>query len=658
MEFQETNKSQPETSGTDNTPDPNQPQQESNTTGETPEADTPADKELKNEIINSGSSETSEETKYDQNSAPNAEGNYDAEKESLESPEEQVEQFPKEKKIGLIDQAKNTFKSMLGMSPTNEQIYTNLFAVHKWLYAIYDGQPDTQFEYSEIKLAYENIQPALDLINRLLNDKEKLRQQLTEKERDNESLSRENRKLEKICQDWDREYKSLDKELSKITAERNNFSPVIGRYQAQIDTLQKELNSKISNYHQQINNKNEEVETLKKENQTLVKNLAELETSKGKLLAEVASVKRNTGTHYDGTSDRPQHHVLTGEYKTLKEQHLDPLANSLFKLMATSNPELKQQRREKVNDIKADISAIVLIGGQAMMRGESTSSAELPSEKLNKMLEFFNQELGIFDPNQSPQVSELLTKAANVAQGKGQYSVPGKWQEDDFKQAIRELTEKLCQKLYLNFTYLNQDIQTEIQQSINNALIFLQRANLADTPAFLSLESEGAPFRLSYHEAAKGYNDEGIIIKAIYPVYLVNSEAKVKAIVTTEPLTSTASKTPETSTNNTSSEILSLTGTSSNYSASETKSEEISADGKEKNRLQIILETRRATLIKSVKIKWVDNPSYVYYKDNANILLETLSNIEDIQIIEELESAVFTAYDFQGFQEKVNLLVR
>ena len=605
-------------------------------------ADVPGEKESDNEVINSNSSTSIENTGDNENSTDiQVDKNSDKEiitqdasrtskkvedikdsssdsekddgtvikQETLELTNANGENEPllKERKSGLIDQGKKIVKvvqSVVGMQPSNEEISNNLVKVLNWMNNI--SKNNSKIYIADIHAAWDQIKEAWELIKRLLEEKTTEAQKLETEQKKNKKLS-------------------------------------------------DELNQRIPYYRQEIDQKNDQIANLKQEKQDLEE---KLETNRTKLVSALASVNRNTGTHYDGTSDRPQHHVLTGEYKTLKEQHLDPLANSLFKLMATSNPELKQQRREKVNDIKADISAIVLIGGQAMMRGESTSSAELPSEKLNKMLEFFNQELGIFDPNQSPQVSELLTKAANVAQGKGQYSVPGKWQEDDFKQAIRELTEKLCQKLYLNFTYLNQDIQTEIQQSINNALIFLQRANLADTPAFLSLESEGAPFRLSYHEAAKGYNDEGIIIKAIYPVYLVNSEAKVKAIVTTEPLTSTASKTPETSTNNTSSEILSLTGTSSNYSASETKSEEISADGKEKNRLQIILETRRATLIKSVKIKWVDNPSYVYYKDNANILLETLSNIEDIQIIEELESAVFTAYDFQGFQEKVNLLVR
>ena len=557
---------------------------------------------------------------------------------------EQVEQFPKEKKIELIDQAKNTLKSMLSMSRTNEKIYNKLLLVYNWLCAIYDGQPDTQFEYSEIKVAYENIQPALNLINRLLDDKEKLRQQLTEKEQDNESLNRENRKLEKICQDWDRDDESLNKELARITAERNNFSPLIGRYQGQIETLQKELNNTISNYHQQIDRKNEEIETLKKENQTIVQNLAELEASKGRLLTQLASVKQNTVTHYDGTSDRPQHHVLTGEYKTLKEQYLDPLANSLFTLRATSNPELKQQRREKVNDIKADISAIVLIGGQAIMRGENTISIELLSGMLNEMLNLFSQKLGIFDiQSQLSQVSELLTKAANLAQGKVQYPVPGKWQEDDFKQTIRELSDHLCQKLHLNFTSLNQDIQTEIQQSINNALIFLQRANLADPPAFLSLESKGAPFRFNYHEAAKGYDDEGKIIKAIYPVYLVNSEAKVKAIVLTETTittTTTGQRNPDPAHNSIRYETLSPTEPPSNPPASATKLSEISEDEKEKMIAQGMLQGKPETLIKNVKTRWIDNADYSYYggdKDSDNELLEKLANITNIEVIEQLE---------------------
>jgi len=569
---------------------------------------------------------------------------------------EQVEQFPKEKKIELIDQAKNTLKSMLSMSRTNEKIYNKLLLVYNWLCAIYDGQPDTQFEYSEIKVAYENIQPALNLINRLLDDKEKLRQQLTEKEQDNESLNRENRKLEKICQDWDRDDESLNKELARITAERNNFSPLIGRYQGQIETLQKELNNTISNYHQQIDRKNEEIETLKKENQTIVQNLAELEASKGRLLTQLASVKQNTVTHYDGTSDRPQHHVLTGEYKTLKEQYLDPLANSLFTLMATSNPELKQQRREKVNDIKADISAIVLIGGQAMMRGESTSSIELPSGMLNEMLNLFNRELGIFDPNQSPQVSELLTKAANLAQGKGQYSVPGKWEEDDFKQAIRELTEKLCQKLQLNSTTLNSDIQTEIQKAINNALVFIERTNLAEPAALLSLDKEGMTFNCDFYEAAKGYEDEGKVTKVIYPAYIVDLKAKVKAIVLTEPSTIIPQSNPDPAPSSTG-EILSSTGSPSNSPVSATQSPEITENEKEKIRLEAKLEAKLESLINAVKYRLIEHSSNPNSSENC-LLLATLNQITSLEIIQQIETELYQPYpNLMTFTQRVNELI-
>ncbi|MTJ55907.1 hypothetical protein FJR38_26240 [Anabaena sp. UHCC 0253] len=645
MEFQETNNSQPETSGTDNTPDPNQPPQESNTTGETPEADTP----VNNEITNSESSTTSEQTEYNKNSSPNSEGNDDARKESLESLDTTKERFLDKKPIGLLGR--------MGMLQGNERIYNNLGEVLDWLNDISSGY---QLHPQDINGAWDDTKAALDLMARLLDDLGKYRQDLSDKEESNKLLKQENRQLKKDNQDWKESYYSLEERLRNTMAEKDNLSRIRQNsetnYIQQIQNLRQELSRKIDTSHQQIDKLRDEVALITKEKQGLEKNLAELEASKGKLLAEVASVKRNTGTHYDGTSDRPQHHVLTGEYKTLKEQHLDPLANSLFKLMVTSNPELKQQRREKVNDIKADISAIVLIGGQAMMRGESTSSIELPSGMLNEMQNLFCQKLPIFDINQLPQVSELLTKAANLAQGKVQYPVPGKWQEDDFKQAIRELTEKLCQKLHFNFTSLNQDIQTEIQQSINNALIFLQRANLADSPAFLSLDSEGAPFRFNYHEAAKGYDDEGKIIKAIYPVYLVNSEAKVKAIVLTEP-TTTGQRNPDIAPNSIRYETLSLTGTSSTSLVSATKSSEINEDEKEKIISQGILKGKRESLIKNVRTKFIDVQFYYGDKNSDNALLEKLANITSLEIIEQLEDEFLKAYQLKQFQEKVTYLV-
>ena len=74
----------------------------------------------------------------------------------------------------------------------------------------------------------------------------------------------------------------------------------------------------------------EQVAQLKQEKESLQRKLQEQEEKRDKLLAETAYLKRNTGTHYEGTSDRPQHHLLIWEYKTLKEQYLDPLANSFF----------------------------------------------------------------------------------------------------------------------------------------------------------------------------------------------------------------------------------------------------------------------------------------------------------------------------------------
>jgi hypothetical protein len=603
-------------------------------------ADVPGEKESDNEVINSNSSTSIENTGDNENSTDiQVDKNSDKEiitqdasrtskkvedikdsssdsekddgtvikQETLELTNANGENEPllKERKSGLIDQGKKIVKvvqSVVGMQPSNEEISNNLVKVLNWMNNI--SKNNSEIYIADIHAAWDQIKEAWELIKRLLEEKTTEAQKLETEQKKNKKLS-------------------------------------------------DELNQRIPYYRQEIDQKNDQIANLKQEKQDLEE---KLETNRTKLVSALASVNRNTGTHYDGTSDRPQHHVLTGEYKTLKEQHLDPLANSLFTLMATSNPELKQQRREKVNDIKADISAIVLIGGQAMMRGESTSSIELPSGMLNEMQNLFCQKLPIFDINQLPQVSELLTKAANLAQGKVQYHVPGKWQEDDFNQARRELTEKLCQKLHLNFTSLNQDIQTEIQQSINNALIFLQRANLADSPAFLSLDSEGAPFRFNYHEAAKGYDDEGKIIKAIYPVYLVNSEAKVKAIVLTEP-TTTGQRNPDIAPNSIRYETLSLTGTSSTSLVSATKSSEINEDEKEKIISQGILKGKRESLIKNVRTKFIDVQFYYGDKNSDNALLEKLANITSLEIIEQLEDEFLKAYQLKQFQEKVTYLV-
>jgi hypothetical protein len=250
------------------------------------------------------------------------------------------------------------------------------------------------------------------------------------------------------------------------------------------------------------------------------------------------------------------------------------------------------------------------------MRGENTGSRELPPGMLDEIQNLLHQKLQVPNKNFLPQVSEHLTKAVNLAQGNVQYPVAGKWQEQDFQQASAELSDRLCQILNLNFKSLNQDIQTEIQKAIQNALRFLERAALADPPGYLSLDKEGDPFRDDYHEAAKGYDDEGKIIKAIYPVYLVNSEAKVKAIVLTEPLVQpSADSSPPTKMEDQSVSV----GTND--------------DEKQKTILQIKLETKRESLIKNIKGKWAN-------EDNAILtsMSEYFLQIGSFEIIEKLEN--------------------
>ena len=329
------------------------------------------------------------------------------------------------------------------------------------------------------------------------------------------------------------------------------FEQIISAHEAKISSKNDSQKAKEI----QVDQLSEQVKELEKKVEELE---GKVEEERSISLAKIASANRNQDTHFNQTGDRPKHPELISEYEKLKTQCIDPLVN---KLVSAINPELDNQKhKEKANDIKADISAIVLIGGQEMMQGKSTGSIELPSEILDEIEKFLCQNLKISNIHQPSQVREQITKLANLAQGKSLYPTADKWEENDFTQAVNELTEKLRQKLQLNFTTLNSDIQTEIKEAINTALIFIQRANCAEQPAVLILDTVGSPYRIDYHKTANGYNDgcdetgkiitRMKIIKTIYPVYFVGQEPKVPAIVTTELLTSTAPKTPEASLGN------------------------------------------------------------------------------------------------------------
>ncbi|WP_155968560.1 hypothetical protein [Kamptonema formosum] len=564
MESQETNNPQAETSATNPTSEQNPSAQGANPNGENSEGysdtapDAQAQKELQGDGTDKESSATFEQLECSKNSPPTLEEDGDSGRisETSEPADEKIKPLPNKKEIGLL--------GMLGMSQSNDKISNDLREVYRWLAQSYNERPHRQIRYEDIPCNGVRIKAALDLIERL--------------QRNCESL------------------------------------------QNKLDTRQSSETTYYKQEVQRLNNQNEqldqELKAVQQERETLQKKLADTESSRDRLLAETASLKRNTGTHYDGTSARPQHHVLTGEYKTLKEQHLDPLATSLFTFMAALDPELKQQRREKLNDIRAAISDTVLIGGQAIMRGESTASVELPSGILDDLLGVLCQRLQLNNQDISPETTELLNKAANLAQGKVQYPAPGQWEKQDFLDASAELSARLYQVLSLERTSLSQELQEATPKAIQNALRFLERAALADPPASLSLYNEDTPFRSDYHEAAKGLDDEGTVIKTIYPVYLVNGEAKVKAVVLTKPSgeMSPGALPPNPITN-----------------APETTPTDITGDTRE----QIRLKTKRESLIKVVKKKWFE-VQHSLDKTGETRLTEKLLKLDQIDLIEEL----------------------
>ncbi|MDL5052655.1 hypothetical protein QQ056_03645 [Oscillatoria laete-virens NRMC-F 0139] len=405
------------------------------------------------------------------NSSPNPGGCGDAERvsEYSDSPDENIRCLPDEETIRLPGRS--------DMAQVNDERVKNLNRVYEWLADIYHQRE--QLSFRDISRAYDSIKKAVNLIDELF-------QKIEELELKVKRIQTEKKTTE---QNWGWFRQNTEAPLKK-----------------QIQDLEAQLKQERSNYQSQVSK-------IEYERQVADRRREELEESQARVMAQLASLKRNTGTHYDGTSDRPQHHVLTGEYKTLKEQHLDPLANSLFTFMAEIDPELKQQRKEKVNNIKAAISATVLIGGQAIMRGESTASVELPPGMLDDLLAVLCQRLQLNNQTLSSQITELLKKATNLAQGYVQYPAPAQWKEQDFQYACAELSDRLDRELKLGIASLSQELQTEVQNAVQNALLFLQRAAIAEPPASLSLDNEGDSFRSDYHEAAKGWDDEGTVIK-------------------------------------------------------------------------------------------------------------------------------------------------
>jgi hypothetical protein len=476
---------------------------------------------------NLDSSTISENSEDSQNTLPNSEKDAYSETGNISSKpsyKETIEPLPNQKKK----------RGKLGMYNTNDNIYNNLWEVHAFLRRIYEGNQVFPFEI------YDNsnyVKAALDLINRLSRDKEVYQQEL-------DKLGKIKRNIEKDKDKLSKRNQLLERELENISREKNQLSRSLNNYntnrQIEIQNLHNRYNSSFNNYINQIHELDQKVAELKQEiarlqqeKETANQNLAEIQASQSRLLAEVARLNQDVGIHYNATSNRPQHHILIDEYKTLKEQCFHPLAVNLFSFMEQSNSELKKQRKAKVNEIKATISVTVLMGGHEIMKGKTNEVAELPPKLLEEMEDFLSQKLQL---NQiiSPETKELLKKAVNSAQDKIAYPEAGKWEEEDFKNTSVRIRNSLFQKLELNIPDIDENLRNETIKVTEETLRFLERTALAEPPADFNLYEEDDSFRSDYHEAAKGFDDEGTIIKTIYPVYLVNGEAKVKAIVLTE----------------------------------------------------------------------------------------------------------------------------
>jgi len=200
-----------------------------------------------------------------------------------------------------------------------------------------------------------------------------------------------------------------------------------------------------------------------------VAEITQLEESRGIILAELASLKTDLSTHYQ--SDRAKHFVIIDRYKTLKEQHIDPLVADLFHGVLEIEPELARSRREVIHNIKGAFSRTVLSIGQQ-------SGTKDVNQRAEEVFEHF---------------LELLPTSS----------------------------------------FLDNLFKDRIRNTIYSVLEFLDDAINCQPPAlFIFYQNED--FSAEKHEPAKGYESYGTVITTIYPAYLVNQEVKVKALVLTD----------------------------------------------------------------------------------------------------------------------------
>lgn len=336
-----------------------------------------------------------------------------------------------------------------------------------------------------------------------------------------DQVSRQNQELENKNEEL--ETKVKNPEYDPKNTYSNNFAN--RQNQPNHRTRQQlELEDKVNHLEQQLQESQQKCCRLQKKYSLLQDEVSRLEIGREKLLAQVASSNRNTDTHYDGTSSRPQHHTLINEYDKVREL-IETLANSLYKFIKQSNSEIKDpHRKEKINKIKAIISESILIYGHKIMQ-----------EGLTKVIDSVTGQPKLdADKKLSSQVEESRIKLLNIEK-ELQYSPAGEWQERDFQQATTELSDRFYSQLELDPKGQAPEIRTEMEVAIKKILDFLNCAARAEPPANFQMIEKGASFDPIRHEAAKNSEEAGKIVATIFPAYLVNNELKVRAIVLTEP---------------------------------------------------------------------------------------------------------------------------
>lgn len=482
--------------------------------------------------------------------------------------------------------------------------YNNLVNLHNKLRSsALKGEISTDYPCQSFVSACENIAEALDLINRLSEDCKKLQNNIDNYKKNETSLKNSKYRLEEDVSRLKKNIASLNSQLDSSTKKNNSLSHDISKYNEKFrnDLLIKE---------NQINHIKRDYSRIIKENDDLQNKISSLEENRSKLLSEIALFKQDSTIHYDATSDRPKHHNLIGEYKSLKEQSFDPLINSIFIEISDADPNLKVERKRVINELKSSLSNNIFLKGEGLFMqaiNNDEVNSEYDSNVIESVLEIFYQQYETEDPKLRRKILPLIKNIVSIAKVINDYPCPGEWTKEDFNHATDTLIASFCDDLNLNSYHCN--FSTELHKKISavtlEALSFLEKAKLADPPAVFHSDQKNEFFSSEYHEAAKGYDEEGMVSKIIYPAYFVNGEVKVKSIVLTAAL----------------------------------NRQELS------NSIEVLGES----LLKSIKAKWPD-----YDQESMSTLEKKILQINRLDIIKNfLESEIHRIDNFQDFCQKI-----